>query len=211
VVGAVAFWVSRGDAPTSSPENLGRIDTAKPVTATTPPTLLDGGLDLGHSGATTPVQGDAHDEVLPEDYKDQPIPPDQFDVLFPPSESGLGEDARMSASNIATALVTAQVTGVGRDRFPGYFPSLTDPDLPYATNFVVEFSTAQAVPDDPSLVRTITLWKGIGTGNVPFRQVRIANYLSMAADGSLTPIPTGKLPAKIGNSDSWLSGISILG
>lgn len=218
IVVALVVLLLRAIAPEPTTPTLGlpasEVAGQPPQTITTNLQELpsfQGELDIP-DGPTAPVhQGNAHGDTGFEDYDDKPIPPDQYNVIWPQDRSGLQPDEFTRARDAGAALVRAQITGAGREMFPGYFPSQTDPNLPYATNFNVQFATASAVPGHAELIRTVVLWQGVGAGNVPYRQVRIANYFTRQPDGTLVPVRNDFLPQDVKGQDGLLSGISILG
>jgi hypothetical protein len=160
-------------------------------------------------GPIAELHEENHEEGDEQDYATTPIPADQFEVFFPPGESGLDPVTFNAAKELGAAIVAAQVGGIGRERFPGYFPGDSWPD-PTATNYVGDFATASKVEGHPNLIRTVVIWHGGNRYGDKLAQVRVAQYLAIES-GNLKPIWADRLPLEVQDQDGLLIGISIPG
>lgn len=206
LIGVLAFVLVRiGDDATSQVRSTDHRSAAPTSGGTT-----GAGASPGTTATTVagvPAQDGA---VSSSDDSDRAFTVAELQALYPQDRSGLDAATYQRATSVIAAFTSAQVTNVGRERFPASWPTGADPAGPLATGYSLDFVTAMAVPDQPGLVRTLTAWHGTSRAGVPIRQARTAVYLRQQGN-ELVPVATDDLPIDVARRDALLSGISVLG
>lgn len=202
--------------PTETTLLPGATTSTIPGTVEDDPPLPSGDYE-GVPDVTTTVPFDTstiNEEDDPaQGYAEKVITAAQAETVWPAASSGLNDAERTQLNALARNLVTARMTGVGRDQFPDIFTTTTDPDELFIKNFGIEFSTAMTstfTQNKRPLYRTIVGWNGTDPADVQFAQVRIANYFVKDGDRFLA-VPTGNLPVALQRTDGLLSGVTIYG
>lgn len=116
------LWFTRGDGTATDPVGPATAPATAPgVTVTTPPT--DDTLFANHNAAVAPGI-DQWRFLLGTDI----TPDDLADLISDPASSDLDLETWEETGDVAAGVVTADLTGEGRDRWPDYWE--VDNDLP---------------------------------------------------------------------------------
>ena len=181
---------TRGDATATDPTGPAAAPgTAPDVTVTVPPT--DDTLVASHDDAVAPGI-DQWQFLLGTDIRAD----DLADLISDPASSDLELETWEETTDVAAAVVTADLTGEGRDRWPGYWE--LDNDLPSndpvggpAYQDVRILAAGAAVGPADGVVAAMVLWSATPTDPLAAPPAGIPNHvilLRIGDDGDWEPV-----------------------
>lgn len=185
------LWFTRGDGTATDPVGPATAPATAPgVTVTTPPT--DDTLFANHDAAVAPGI-DQWRFLLGTDI----TPDDLADLISDPASSDLDLETWEETTAVAAEVVTADLTGEGRDRWPGYWEIASDLPSndpggarPAYQDLRILGVGASAGPAD-GVVAVMVLWSATPTDPLADPPAGIPNHvilLHVGDDGGWEPI-----------------------
>lgn len=114
--------------------------------------------------------------------------------------SDLAGDRRRLAAEVAGRFVVADLSGEGRDEFPGWWDgqgSTAGPALACCTDVTVLAAGASGYPADDDLVLALVVWTATPVNGVTHLDEREASFVFLRADGG------GYEPVDVSTVESW--------